>query len=486
MTRFWQSLKARAIAGGVLMLLIAAASFATFVSKSPLQTDLLALLPATERNARAEEAVNQLAATTGNRVIFLVGHVNADTARTAASRMAKGLQGSSVFQNAMAELPPIDLAQLMQLYRTHRYFLLTPADREALGGASAKGSAQGFDGKARIEAKLLRPNMGGLALPLTEDPWGLTDAWLDQLPLKTMLLEPEQGFLSTQAKGVTWVLVSAQLKGSAFDYGVQQQAVMDVNAAASVGAQVQVLRLGAVFYAHAARTSAEREIDIIGVGSALGALLLLYLVFRSIKPLLLGLVTVAAGVAAAATVSVWTWGSIHVMTLVFGASLIGEAIDYAVQYFAAHLGYGNNANRASWDPLAGLRKITPGLAIALATSALGYAALSLAPFPALKQIALFALVGLGTACLLVFLWLPFWLKKPSQRDPEVAVAIPKRLLAWWQQRMTWKPALVVALAALLLAAPGWWRLSSNDDVRLLINKPADLAAQEMQIRTLAG
>jgi len=478
---FWQSRKARAIAGGVLMLLIAVAAVATFVGKSPLQTDLLALLPVTERNVRAEEAVNHLATTTGNRIVFLVGHTNADTARAAASRMAIGLQGSAVFQNAMAELPPIDLAQLTQLYRTHRYFLLTPADRAAL--TSGK-----FGGAARIEAKLLRPSMVGITLPVAEDPWGLTDAWLDQLPLKTLQLEPDQGFLSTQAKGVTWVLVSAQLKGSAFDYAVQQQAVTSVDQAiaaeATLAKDVQVLRMGAVFYAYAARASAEREIDIIGAGSAIGALLLLYWVFRSIKPLLLGLVTVAAGVAAAATVSVWAWGSIHVMTLVFGASLIGEAIDYAVQYFAAHLGYGHRPQ--PWDSLKGLRKITPGLAIALATSALGYAALSLAPFPALKQIALFALVGLGVAWLLVFLWLPYWLHKPNQRNPEVTVAMPVRILAWWQRQMTWKPALVVALTTLLLAAPGWWRLSSNDDVRLLINKPVELAAQEAQIRALAG
>jgi predicted exporter len=171
----------------------------------------------------------------------------------------------------------------------------------------------------------------------------------------------------------------------------------------------------------------------------------------------------------------------NLITVVFGASLIGEAIDYAIQYFAAHLGAGKD-----WEPLAGLKRIAPGLTVALATSLLGYGALMLTPFPALAQIALFALVGLSSAWLSVFLLLPALLVRPNQRDPETAVAIPQRFLVWWQSHMSRRSCVVLAGMLLLLAAPGWFMLNSNDDIRLLVARSPSLVAQEEQVRKLTG
>lgn len=107
------------------------------------------------------------------------------------------------------------------------------------------------------------------------------------------------------------------------------------------------------------RRGPEREVDIIGAGSLIGMLVLLFLVFRSVRPLLLGLLSVGFGIVAAVVATVAVYGEIHLIALVFGASLIGEAIDYAIQYFAAHLGAG-----AGWEPMAGLRRIAPGLSVA--------------------------------------------------------------------------------------------------------------------------
>ena len=171
----------------------------------------------------------------------------------------------------------------------------------------------------------------------------------------------------------------------------------------------------------------------------------------------------------------------HLITLVFGASLIGEAIDYAIQYFAAHLGAG-----ADWEPQSGLKRIAPGLRMALATSLLGYAALMFAPFPALSQIALFALVGLSAACATVFLLLPSLLKAPGRRDPQQSVVWPRRFLAFWRRHVSRPGCLAFAVLLLAFSVPGWLRVSSNDNVQLLISRPAALVAQEEKIRQLTG
>lgn len=450
----------------------------TASGRVPVQTNLLALLPPTERNPVAEQAVSSLAAATGNRAVFLIGAKVSSDAASAARAFAAQLRQSGAFGQVIADIPPIDPKALSALYLAHRYTLLSAADRAALAGGEA-------DLAGRLQRKLHAPFRFGLTLSPADDPFAFTDGWLASLPLRQLKLEPENGLLVARDSERVWIFVSAELTDSSYDSAVQQRVGAAVRQAeSSLHAQtpdVKILRTGTVFYADAARQSGEREFDLIGAGSLLGMLLLLYLVFRSLRPLALGLLSVAFGIAAALAVTVAVHGELHLITLVFGASLIGEAVDYAIQYFAAHLGAGKN-----WEPMTGLRRIAPGLTVALATSLLGYGALLLAPFPALSQIALFALVGLFAAWLSVFLLLPALLVAPSRRDAQSAVAGPRALLDWWQARMTRGYCMSVAILLLLLAAPGWLRLSGNDDVRQLVTRPPALVAQEESIRTLTG
>ncbi len=443
-----------------------------------LQTNLLALLPPTERNPVAEYAAGKLAEAAGNRAVFLVGERAGVDAAAAARLLAAELRRSNGFRSVLADLPAVDLGRLAGFYLTYRFNLLSEADQRALSSGSAVL-------EQRLERKLLAPFRFGLGYPAAEDPFGLADAWLASLPLASLRLEPDNGVLVARGDERTWVLVAAEPAGSSYDGDSQQRVAKAVAAAEqalrAAHPDARLLRSGTVFYADAARASAEREVDFIGAGSLAGMLLLLYLVFRSIRPLVLGLLTVAFGVTAAATVTAGVHGELHLITLVFGASLIGEAIDYAVQYFAAHLGAG-----ADWDAEAGLRRIAPGLTIALATSLLGYSALMLAPFPALSQIALFALVGLSAAWLSVFLLLPALLARPGKRDPEKAVALPRRFLLWWQATVRPRHCFSVGGLLLLAALPGWLQLRSNDDVRLLVARPPTLVAQEEKIRELTG
>jgi predicted exporter len=467
----------RALLWLLLALGLAVAGGIRFSKGLPLQTNLLALLPATERNPLAEEAVDRLAHLLGNRVIFLVGGAPFDETGPGARRFAAALRESGAFRQVIAEIPPFDARLPVRFYHPYRFNLFGDADRKAFAAGT-------FDLDERLRRKLYAPFRFGPAMPLADDPFGLADAWLAELPLKNLFLEPEGGLLVARRGGKTWAFVAADLPGSAYDNTVQRE-VMDAVAGAEARLRtapaLEVLRAGAVFHAEAARRSAEREFDFIGLGSLSGILALLYLVFRSLRPLALGLLSVSFGIGVAVLATVSVHGELHLITLVFGASLIGEAIDYSIQYFAARLGAGS-----AWEPMAGLRRITPGLFIALATSAMSYLTLALAPFPALSQIALFALSGLAAACLTVFLLLPWLLVKPGHRDPETAVALPRRILAAWKARVGWRGSLALSVALLALALPGVLRLTGNDDVRLLVTRPPALQAQEERIRELAG
>ncbi len=449
---------------------------------APVQTDLLALLPATERSAAAERAVAAMRDAAGNRAVFLIGEEDAASARRAAGLFAAQLRGSGAFTSVQLEVPDVDPQRFTAAHREFRFGLLTDADRAVLADGS-------FDIEQWLLRRLNDPFRTPLGGTLSQDPFGFFDNFIASLPYRHLRFDLDDGLLVVRgetkgARGIH-VLVSAELAGSAYDDRIQRSSIAAVAAAETavhrLAPQAEVLRAGAVFFAESARSSAERDVELIGAGSLIGIVLLMLAVFRSVRPLALGLLTVLTGLGAAVSVTVLAHGEVHVLTLVFGASLIGEAIDYSIQYFSLYAGAG-----PQWEPKRGLAAVRAGLSLALATSALGYGALMLMPFPAVRQIALFALAGLLAAYLSVLLILPELLKRPYAGDIGRISRPASRLLEWWSARVGPKPAAAVVLTLLVLCVPGWLQLRADDDVRALSSRPAALLEQEARIRSLTG
>lgn len=482
MMRFASNLKLNAFIWLLLAIVSLCACIAQFKDRSPLQTNLLALLPATERNPVAEEAVRKLVDSAGNRAVFLIGADTPDQALIAARQFASQLRATAphqpqAFSNVLLELPPFDIDQITNFYSPFQYQLLSRQDQLALQNNQ-------FDLSQQLQQKIYAPFRFGMTQPLEKDPFGFSDRWFATLPLKNFKLEIEDGVLVGHTATKTWVLISADPAGSAYSDAIQNQVIQTVANAESVlkrtHPHIEILRTGAIFYAYQARASAEKEMHVIGLVSLIGMFMLLYLVFRSIRPLALGFVSVGFGICTAIAATIHLYGEIHLITLVFGASLIGEAIDYPIQYFSAHLGAGKD-----WSPMSGLRRVTPALTLALFTSLLGYAVLSFMPFPALAQIAFFAFVGLISAWLSVYLLLPATLTKANQRNPEQAVALPYRFLMAWKTHIKGRTCFIAAVLMILFSVPGLLKLQANDDIRLLIAQPKNLLTQETKIREIA-
>ncbi|WP_454826231.1 MMPL family transporter [Paraburkholderia xenovorans] len=451
-----------------------------FGGPSPLQTNLLALLPATEADPVAEQAVDTLASALGDRTVFLVTGNDDAHAKAAAKQLGASLQKSGAFGSVTAELPPFDLSQIAALYMPYRFGLLAPADRTALANGAAGSTL-----RDTLAQRIYSPLRGGFTTPLADDPFGWLEHWLGGLPLATSNLELEDNMLVSHHGAATSVLIVATLPGSAYETKTQHAVLAALAQGESALKQslpdVSVARTGAVFYAEAARSASEHEVHLIGIASLCGIALLMMWVFRSPRLLLLGFVSTALGIVCALAVTMLIFGKLHLLTLVFGASLIGEAVDYSIQYFVVYLG----AQR-DWDARRGARAVRPALSVALATSLLGYAILTWVPFPALKQIACFAIAGITTAFASVLWLLPALLTRAPKRSPQRVFAGAARVLAVWHRTIGGKRAWFVAALLLLLAIPGWLRLSSDDDIHLLIQRDPVLVAQEDKVRAAVG
>jgi len=96
---------------------------------------------------------------------------------------------------------------------------------------------------------------------------------------------------------------------------------------------VNLDRSGIFFFANEAAQRSKQDISRISAGSTVGVVLLLLFVFRTMRALLLPITSVLLGIGFAFIVSQLIYGHVHVLTIVFGASLIGIVIDYSIHYF---------------------------------------------------------------------------------------------------------------------------------------------------------
>lgn len=458
---------------------VAAAILAGVLSRGvPLQTNVLAMLPATERDPVAESVVATLGAAIGSRVLFLFSHADEARAKAAAERFAAAAGSAGGLHGLTVRLPEPDPKLMRDLYAASRFGLLSQPDREALAS-----------GRWRLRDSVLQqiasPVGGFGGLPLSRDPFGFFGRWMASLIPSAGAMRLEDGYLVSREGGRTRVLVLGEVDGDVYDNAVQARAVAayELGSRAALAAEpgTGILRTGTVFFAAAARAAAMRDMDRIALGSIVGIALVMFAAFRSLRPIALGLLSAGAGVLAATLVLIVVDGELHLITLAFGASLIGEAIDYAILFCAAHLAAGNR-----WTPEMGVAQVRPALTVAVATSLLAYALLGLLPFPGVSQVARFALIGLAVAYLSVQWLLPGLLTRPSRRDPMAATRWAARLLERWSGVLSGRRAVAIAALALAACIPGWMALAPNDDVRLLVPRQPELALQDAAIKRLTG
>ena len=167
-------------------------------------------------------------------------------------------------------------------------------------------------------------------------------------------------------------------------------------AAADSGAHLQLA--GTPSVALDSARSIRHQTVVLSVLASVALALLLLLVLRRLPLLILAGVPLASGVLVAVVAVALTFGSVHGITLAFGVTLLGVAIDYPLHLFIHR--------REGEPPPDTARRIWPAMALGLATTLLGFSALLFSGFTGLMQLGVFAVVGLLTAGLATRYLLP--------------------------------------------------------------------------------
>ena len=461
---------------GFLILLLAVLALAGWQWRhgAPLSANLMDLVPGDAPDALELSAEQRMQEPLNREMLVLVGSSDRQQAIATARQLGTQWQASGLFEKVQWDLQA-DLPALREQLLRGRVAMLSAADRTQLIEHPEAFIQQ------RVQA-LFDPFSGFSLVPSQDDWLGLTGRIQNSQPQRgTVQLDIGSGALIAEADGKHWVLLRARTQGNAFDMKlpVRVAQLLEDSRTQAANHDVQLLAASGLLYAASGQQQASREITWVGGGATVGILLLLLLAFRRWR-VLLAFVPVLVGMLFGAVACVAFFGSMHVMTLVLGSSLIGVAVDYPLHYLS------KSWSMNPWRSWPALRITLPGLSLSLATSCIGYLALAWTPFPALTQIAIFSAAGLVGAYLSAVCLLPALLKGVELRPAQWPLRIAECL--WLVRESLLKRVPSAALLALLLlfCAGGLWQLSSKNDIRQWIGAPPQLLQEAQAVARITG
>ncbi|MDE2617433.1 MAG: MMPL family transporter, partial [Burkholderiales bacterium] len=322
--------------------------------------------------------------------LIVVGIEGGDAAERArlSKALSAALRGKTEFigvQNGSAADLALDRAYIFD----NRYLLSPAVDAQRFSEAGLRraigATLEELSGSAGMLFKQLLPR----------DPTAETRVLLAQFegseqPPSTA------GVWSTHDGARALLLLQTRAEGS--DIDAQARTLETVRSAFAAipdrQADTRLLMTGTSVFSVSSRALIEGEVHRLALASLVLVVGLLLLVYRS--PMLLGLslLPMLSGTLAGITAVSLGFGQVHGITLGFGTTMIGEAVDYAIYLFVQRPGPG--AARLFWRTLW----------LGLLTSVAGFLALLGSGFPGLAQLGLYSTAGLVAAMLVTRYVLP--------------------------------------------------------------------------------
>lgn len=360
-----------------------------------IQTNIFALLPKESQDPDLEKTQQYVNEQLNNKVFLVVDAPNEQALEKATALLKKQVKESDLWKPIK---PQLDTDKFAQTLYEHRVGLLSTEDIELLkqkdySALSEKSLMQIMSPGMPITEQLLKSD------PLLLFPrfaMGLSNQQTNQN------IEMEDGFATIHEGSTASRFFTLELTQSPYsiDYQEKTREWMKLTNEALIKLDVKAHWTGTLLFSSFGTQSAEKEISTIGLGSSIGVIFLVWFGFRSFRPMFTEFIAVTSGTLVAFVVTHWIFGEIHLMTLVFGASLVGVCVDFSFYFMALQ------SQHKGIDGFTILKPILPSLFMGLMTTLVAYIFLSFAPFPGFRQIAVFSIVGLSAAWITSILLLP--------------------------------------------------------------------------------
>ena len=367
----------------LLLWIAAIAACVAVIARAHIDTDMTAFLPRTS-SAAQQVLLGQLRDGVVSRLVLVaIEDVPVERSTAISKQLAARLRENDLFES-VENGEAAGFAGDRNFLWSHRYLLSDQVEASRFTSTGLHAALQ------RDLADLGSPAGFLLERSLPNDPTGEMLHLIEQ--------QLGQGSGPARQAGV-WVspdgrrsLMLIRLRAAGPDIDGAQRALSTIRsdfAAVASGQGARLVMTGPPVFAVEARDRIKSDATRLSVAASVLVATALLAAYRSPLVLILAFVPVISGALAGITAVALGFSAVHGITLGFGATLIGEAVDYAVYLFT---------QTTPDSPVEStLQRIWPTLRLGVLTSICGFSAMLLSSFEGFAQLGLFTISGLAVA-----------------------------------------------------------------------------------------
>jgi predicted exporter len=394
--------------GGLFLVL----ALSLFVGPLRINTSLFDIIPVSGALKSVAFADAVFGERNGRQIVILSAHEDFFAAREGAETLYNALSNSGGdFESLTLWVDETFIDRFRQYLHDHRFMLLDEETRALLDNGGAPVLA------ANALAAVFSPFTLVPLENLADDPFLLVNRSMQHILGSSLLssgnMSPHDDILAAQYEDTWYVMLRGSLAQKGISVTNRESAVKKIY---ETGAQIteanpglRFFYSGVPFHSYESSSNAQREISLISTISLLAILAIFLYVFRSPVPVLAALSAIALSLITAFMSTMLFFREVHVLSFVFGTTLIGTCTDYSI-HFIIHRGKAEQISLFSLKPDAGAirtrTKVLRGLALCLVSTAICFGAFLFAPFTILKQFAVFSISGLLSSFLTVMCIFP--------------------------------------------------------------------------------
>jgi len=375
--------------------------FLSFFILDPVRinTTLFDMLPRSNQSKAVMEADAILGEKSGREIVILSAASDFENAKKGAEMLYAEFEHSPDFENISLYWNSSVMAEFNRWLYDYRFVIAGKETLNLLESGKAEEIAQDALASAFGSFNLIPLDN------IENDPFLLTQRRMEEFLSSSMLaggsLSIKENVLASQKDGTWYVLLRLTLAPQATSLRAGQNAVGKIySCAPEIKKNVPGLEFyfsGIPFHSYESSSGAQREISLISTISIIIILFLFLYAFRSILPVFYSILTALISLSIATAASLLIFREIHIITFVFGTTLIGTCVDYSAHFFVHWKG---NLSLKNGTDIR--RSISKSIIMSFISTEICFCVFLFAPFPILKQFAVFSMAGLLSSFLTCF------------------------------------------------------------------------------------
>jgi len=471
-----------------VLLLIALFSFAVYHIKDLTQeTDITRFLPDDENREQLEISLLFRGTEMGRSMIIQIQpdeKVHLDRVVQFSDEFTDRLLKSGHFtrvENGKNQTETVEI--FFNLYFKRRYMLASEEPEKFIPQwITDPGLNQAA---STLKSKLRSPMSSFISRIAPIDPYLLMPRILERVQAEGKKIQPYRIHDRYSGKDGRTLLILAQTIEDPFHTRQQTQVIDEVleifhELRKEFKAQIQMEYTGINRFSIDGERLIRRDINRAFFISSCGVIILFLVFFRNIFVLFIAISPAIFGVVFSLGLCTAMFGKLHGLTIAFGASLIGICIDYSV-HILNHFWLADSPGHIKQGMPVHLKK---SLIMSCVTTLIGFMAMGFSDFPGIRQIAFFAVAGIGFAFLYSIIMIPILARVFIQYFKPVKDWIPATItgIQHWAHRFR-NIILPVVIILVILGGIQILTIEIHTDIRSLNSTDPKTLAVDKAIRS---